>query len=68
MLVLTINDLYELSDRVENIAIKLTVKGRDAVIDDIMKLVYELRDEADMLDLEMENEYCKLEEQEYDKL
>ena len=68
MSVLTINELYELSDRVEHIAIKLTVKGRDAVIDDIMKLVYELRDEADMLDLEMENEYCKLEEEEYDKL
>jgi len=68
MSVLTINELYELSDRVENIAIKLTLKGRNAVIDDIMKLVYELRDEADMLDRDMENEYCKLEEQEYDNL
>jgi hypothetical protein len=68
MSVLTINELYELSDRVENIAIKLTLKGRNAVIDDIMKLVYELRDEADMLDRDMENEYCKLEEQKYDNL
>ena len=68
MSVLTINELYELSDRVENIAIKLTLKGRNAVIDYIMKLVYELRDEADMLDRDMENEYCKLEEQEYDNL
>jgi hypothetical protein len=68
MSVLTINELYELSDRVENIAIKLALKGRNAVIDDIMKLVYELRDEADMLDRDMENEYFKLEEQEYDNL
>ena len=65
MSVLTINELYELSERVEHIAIKLTVKGRDAVIDEIMQLAHELRDEADMLDREMENEYCKLEEQEY---
>ena len=61
----TISELYELSERIEHIAIKLTVKGRDAVIDEIMQLAHELRDEADMLDREMENEYCKLEEQEY---
>lgn len=59
MSILTVNELYELSERVEHIAIKLTVKGREAVIDDIMKLVYELRDEADMLDREI----SKLEEQ-----
>ena len=38
MSILTVNELYELSERVEHIAIKLTVKGREAVIDDIMKL------------------------------
>ena len=59
MSILTVNELYELSERVEHIAIKLTVKGREAVIDHIMKLVYELRDEADMLDREI----SKLEEQ-----
>ena len=63
----TISEIYELSYRIERIALDIAVQEKDLkhpAISEMMKLVYELRDEADMLDREMENEYCKLEEQE----